>query len=86
VADFVCLERRLIVEVDGTQHGEPRQQEHDAQRTQWLNMEGYRVLRIWANEVDADILAVLDRILVDVENSPLREERSPDTPTSPRQG
>lgn len=55
-ADFVCLEKRLIVEVDGGQHAENvRDQERDA----WLNQEGYRVLRFWNNEV----LTHLDGVL-----------------------
>ncbi|MBI4519049.1 MAG: endonuclease domain-containing protein [Deltaproteobacteria bacterium] len=49
VADFACLERRLIVEVDGAQHAE--QAGRDAQRTAWLESQGFRVLRFWNNEV-----------------------------------
>src|SRR5689334_7677120 len=48
VVDFVCRERRLVIEVDGGQHAtDPR----DAIRDQWLNERGYRVLRFWNNEV-----------------------------------
>ena len=36
VVDFVCLERRLVIEVDGSQHGEPEQTTFDQQRTEWL--------------------------------------------------
>src|SRR5258706_1228353 len=43
IADFVCLERRLIIELDGNQHSE--QEEYDAARTVFLEAKGYRVIR-----------------------------------------
>lgn len=43
--DFVCLPARLVVEVDGSQHFDQAQQEHDRRRTAWLEREGYKVLR-----------------------------------------
>lgn len=47
VVDFVCLERRLIVEVDGGQHSPSV----DAERSRFLKQRGYRVVRFWNNEV-----------------------------------
>jgi very-short-patch-repair endonuclease len=47
--DFVCLEKRVVIEVDGGQHGE--QQSYDAKRDAWLRAEGFSVLRFWDNEV-----------------------------------
>ena len=49
VVDFACLEARLIVEVDGGQHGE--QGKRDAARTAWLEAQGFRVLRFGNNDV-----------------------------------
>ena len=49
IVDFVCLEKRLVVEVDGSQHIEQRS--YDEARTVWLESQGYRVLRFWNNEV-----------------------------------
>ena len=60
VADFACLERRLIVEVDGGQHANPESK--DPERTAWLESEGYSVLRFWNNEVLTNIEGVLARI------------------------
>jgi len=48
IVDFVCLERRLVVEVDGGQHLEQIPQ--DEQRSQWLRAQGFRVLRFWNND------------------------------------
>jgi very-short-patch-repair endonuclease len=59
IVDFVCRERRLIVEVDGGQHAtDPR----DAIRTKWLNDHNYRVLRFWNNDVLQNINGVLEVI------------------------
>lgn len=49
IADFVCLDARLIVEVDGGYHSEKEQIIADEERTQWLNSNGYTVLR-YTNE------------------------------------
>jgi very-short-patch-repair endonuclease len=48
IADFLCLEHRLVVEVDGAQHADNRR---DAARDAWLAREGYRILRFWNLEV-----------------------------------
>ena len=53
IVDFVCLEQRLIVEVDGGQHAVRKEQ--DDARTLWLESDGYRVLRLWNNEVLTNI-------------------------------
>ena len=59
IVDFLCVERKLIVEVDGSQHGD----EADAKRTAFLERQGYRVIRFWNNDVLRDIEAVLAGIL-----------------------
>ncbi len=58
VVDFVCFEARLIIEVDGGQHGP----EVDAPRTANLERRGYRVLRFWNNEVMENLEGVLQTI------------------------
>jgi very-short-patch-repair endonuclease len=60
--DFVCLPARLVIEVDGSQHGEDAQRTHDARRTAWLQGEGFRVIRFSAGDVMNDLTAVLDGI------------------------
>jgi very-short-patch-repair endonuclease len=63
IADFVCFAQRLIVEVDGSQHEDSM---HDIERDAWLESQGFRVLRLWNNDVlqnlDFAMLAVLDAL------------------------
>lgn len=62
IVDFCCIKKRLIVEVDGGQHLD--QAEYDAERTNFLSSQGYRVIRFWNNEVMKNIEGVLRAILV----------------------
>lgn len=68
IADFLCTERKLIVELDGGQHA--GQTAQDAKRTAYLQDEGYKVLRFWNNEVLQQTDAVLKVILEAVGPSP----------------
>ena len=70
IVDFVCMEQRLVIEVDGGQHQE--QSRYDNERTALLESEGYRVLRFWNNELLTGLESVADVILVE-----LRKEPSP---------
>lgn len=65
IVDFVCLEARLIVELDGGQHVDRSLQ--DAERTRTLECEGFRVLRFWNDDVLIHIDAVLETILANLE-------------------
>jgi very-short-patch-repair endonuclease len=60
IADFVCFERHLVIELDGSQHFE--QAEYDRVREQWMATGGYRTLRFWNHDVLTDTPAVLERI------------------------
>ena len=59
IADFVCHDKKLIIEVDGGQHAEDPK---DIKRDDWLKGQGYRVLRFWNNEVLNNIDGVLEKI------------------------
>lgn len=63
IADFVCLEKNLVVELDGSQHTE----EDDAKRTLWLRGNGFRVSRFLDNEVFSNLDGVLERIREELE-------------------
>jgi very-short-patch-repair endonuclease len=60
IVDFVCLEQRLIIEVDGGQHSE--QLHYDQDRDAWLRSQGYTVLRFWNNDVMQQLENVLEQI------------------------
>jgi hypothetical protein len=53
---------RLVIEVDGSQHGEHENKTRDDERTRWLESEGYRVVRFWNNDLVHNIDGVLDVI------------------------
>jgi very-short-patch-repair endonuclease len=63
IVDFVCPERRLIVELDGSQHEGSL---HDAKRDAWLRTQNFRVLRFWNIDInqalDGTLLAVLEAL------------------------
>jgi very-short-patch-repair endonuclease len=63
IVDFVCFKQRLVVEVDGGQHGRHNHQVKDAERDAYLSAAGFRVLRVWNNEVDRNLIGVCDTIL-----------------------
>ncbi len=60
IADFACIEHKLVVELDGGQHQD--QLEYDERRTAFLIAQGWRVLRYWNN----DVMQNLEGVLADV--------------------
>jgi very-short-patch-repair endonuclease len=62
IADFFCLEARLVIELDGGQHDEQTRREADERRTRYLQAQGYTVLRFWNSEVSEDMDGVLEAI------------------------
>jgi very-short-patch-repair endonuclease len=70
-ADFVCLPARLVIEVDGSQHGEDSQAAYDARRTAWLARNNFRVIRFGTSEVMANIGAVMGGIEAALREQPL---------------
>ena len=69
IADFVCYEKRLIIEADGGQHAQEK--EKDEERTQWLNSQGFTVLRFWNNEILTNIEGVMEVIQMHCQHPPL---------------
>jgi very-short-patch-repair endonuclease len=60
IVDFVCHERRLVIELDGGQHAESQR---DVTRDRWLESKGYRVLRFWNSDVFKNCEGVLETIV-----------------------
>ena len=73
--DFVCFARRVVIEVDGGQHGEDLQADHDATRDMVLKREGFRVMRFWSHAVMHHTDEVMDAIVLALEAAtPVRKE------------
>ncbi len=70
IVDFVCLERGLVIELDGGQHTEPETKEYDSERDNWLKKEGYTMLRFWDNEIFQNMEGVLEVIRVHCSEHP----------------
>ena len=71
IVDFFCAKAKLVVEVDGDSHADPKQAEYDTQRTEWLNeQKEYRVIRFWNNQVLHDTEHVLLKIQEALINHP----------------
>ncbi|MGY6645865.1 MAG: endonuclease domain-containing protein [Salinarimonas sp.] len=66
IVDFAALKHRLVVEIDGSQHGYAGGPERDQLRDAELARRGFRVLRFWNNEVCDDFRAVIDTIFAHV--------------------
>jgi very-short-patch-repair endonuclease len=60
VADFVCVDAKLVVEIDGSQHAESN---YDLERSAELKARGFRVLRFWNDDVLRDMSSVCDTII-----------------------
>ena len=71
IVDFLCMQGRLIIELDGGQH--QQRADSDRERTEFLESLGYRVLRFWNNDVFDDLASVVDAIRLELE----RGEPSP---------
>jgi very-short-patch-repair endonuclease len=70
--DFICRQRRLIIEVDGGQHADDRR---DAIRDRWLSDHNYRVLRFWNNDVLSNMAGVLETIATALAEAPPHPDR-----------
>jgi very-short-patch-repair endonuclease len=68
IADFACHACKLVIEVDGSQHGEMTAA--DTERTRALEANGYRVLRFWNNDVLTNINGVLEEIQRTITTTP----------------
>ena len=70
--DFICRERRLIIEVDGGQHADNAD---DVVRDKWLTAHYYRVLRFWNNDVLGNMPGVLETISTALAEAPAHPDR-----------
>jgi very-short-patch-repair endonuclease len=79
ILDFVCLERKLVIELDGSQHAEETIK--DAARTAFLEFAGFVVLRFWNNQVFEEMDGVMEAIW-----QALTARHTPSPPNPPLEG
>ncbi len=63
IVDFACAEKKLIVEVDGTQHAEDGAAAYDANRTAYLQRRGWTILRFWNDDILKSLDAACQQII-----------------------
>ncbi|MEP6615028.1 MAG: vitamin B12 dependent-methionine synthase activation domain-containing protein [Ginsengibacter sp.] len=74
ITDLVCLDKRLIIEIDGLIHQLPDNKESDEQRTQWLNQQGFKVIRFSNHEVINNTTVVIKMIISTLKDIPSLKE------------
>ena len=84
-ADFACHQTKLVIEVDGGGHAEDERMSADAQRTAFLNLQGYCVLRFWNNDVLSNVEGVMTLIHEAINEQQRRGAPTPD-PSPPLRG
>jgi len=67
IVDFCCIEKSLVIELDGEQHLTAEQ--YDGRRSEFLAQRGYRVIRFWNSAVLTGIEAVLEQVQIDLSRS-----------------
>jgi very-short-patch-repair endonuclease len=68
IVDFVCLQKRLIIELDSGQHAQ--EANYDAGRDAWLRDQGFTILRFWNNDVLKNIDGVMTMIRTKLQGTP----------------
>ena len=62
IVDFVCREKKVIIEIDGAQHNINKNIIHDEERTKFLEKLGYSIIRFWNNDIDYNIEGVYQKL------------------------
>ena len=62
IVDFICLEKKIIVELDGLQHKREKDMKYDANRNNYLKNLGFTILRFWNNEINENLEGVMLKI------------------------
>ena len=62
IADFCCVKAKLVIELDGGQHNMAKEIDYDRRRDKFIKNSGYRVLRIWNNDIDNNLEGVGEKI------------------------
>jgi len=62
IIDFINLDKKIIIELDGFQHKEENQERYDQERTEFLEKRGFKILRFWNNEINDNLEGVFLQI------------------------
>ncbi len=84
--DFFCEEARLAIELDGSQHGHPCQQRHDAEREAYLASLSIKVLRLWNSSLRRNAESIRDTIFEELQKRAPHPLPDYTRPISPPQG
>lgn len=68
IADFACVDLKLVIEVDGATHSAATEMAYDRRRTMFLEEQGWHVWRVWNNEVYENLDGVLEALLIELRN------------------
>ena len=63
IVDFVCEEKKIVIEIDGGQHNELEEQIKDDIRTKFIETKGYKVYRFWNNDIKENIDGVYQKLI-----------------------
>lgn len=83
IVDFMCREKKIIIEIDGGQHNEIKNIQYDNKRTEYLISEGYKVIRFWNNDIDKNMGGVYNKLKEVFE---IGENITPPQPSPSREG
>lgn len=81
VVDFACFEKRVVIELDGSQHATDEGRTADADRDAALAEAGFRVLRFWNHQVYEDVETVCEQIYAACMNAPSIDDSPSPYPT-----
>ena len=70
IADFVCFEKNLIIELDGGQHNHEKALEYDKVRDSFFSNCGFKVIRFWNNNIDNNLQGVIEKIKTELKTCP----------------
>lgn len=70
ICDFVCFEKKIIIEIDGGQHNFDKQHEKDLARDDFFTSQGFKILRFWNNDIENNIEGVIQKIIDTIKQCP----------------
>ena len=62
IVDFVCEEKKLVIELDGGQHNEPNNIKKDSERSSFIETQGYKVIRFWNSDITQNFEGVYQKL------------------------